>query len=210
MRTQKIMLSAAVTLSTFVISIGLLEFSNYLYLAVPPLKQNISSVEFGNIGTYQATETKMEMPENPKEKYVHKEFSVPGEDGYYYVIGTPELENKPKGFKDFDYFEINTYRIDEKTAKPVSIKPNGYVYASKPFDFEQLKLDDQKISFTTKAQNGIYYQLDGKLVDEKIVVEDSDGEAYTDTVAIKGLLTKWKNGVKIAEAKVKLGFTIGC
>jgi hypothetical protein len=141
---------------------------------------------------------------------VHREFTEPVEDGYYYLIGTPAIENKPKGFKDFDYFGLETYRFEPKTYKRIPVKPNGFVYTNRLLHFARLKISGKQISFTTESQNGVSYRLEGKFVDEIITVKTSYGEDEMETVVIKGLLTKWKNGVKIAEAKVNFGFTIGC
>jgi hypothetical protein len=211
MRLQKIIMCAAAALTGFALSVVLLEIGSYLYSELQPLKLNVSNVEPIPIATYQPPVIKKEPPKTSEDKkYVHKEFSEPGEDGYYYIIGTPAMENKPKGFKDFDYFHLVTYRIEEKTYKRVPVKPNGWFSTNISFNFARLKISGKKISFTTETQKGVFYQLEGRFVDETITVKDSYGKDYTDTVAIKGLLTKWKNGVKIAEAKVNFGFTIGC
>jgi hypothetical protein len=206
MRLQKIIMSAAAALTAFGASVGLLGIGSYLYSALQSSKLNISNIEPVTIPTYQPPVIKTEQPETSEvEKYVHKQFSEPGEDGYYYLIGTPA-----KGFKDFDYFMLDTYRIEEKTYKRVPVKPTGWFSANISFNFARLRISGKKISFTTETQKGVFYRLEGRFVDEPITVKDSDGEDYADTVAVKGLLTKWKNGVKIAEAQVNFGFTIGC
>jgi hypothetical protein len=210
MRLQKIIICAAAALTGFAAGTGPVEIGRYLYSAWQPSKPNVSTTEPVPVTLYQPPEIKKEAPQPSEEKYVHKEFSEPGEDGYYYLIGTPAFRNKPKGFKDFDYFMLDTYRIEEKTYRRVPVKPNGFLWTNSFFDFARLKISGSKISFTTKTQKGVFYRLEGRFVDETIPVKDSDGEDYADTVAIKGLLTKWKNGVKIAEAQVNLGFTIGC
>ena len=211
MNLPKIILSAAVALTTFGAGVGLLEIGSYLYSALQPLKLNVSNIEPVPIAIYQPPVIKKEPTKTTEDKkYIHKEFSEPGENGYYYLIGTPAIGNKPKGFKDFDYFQLETYRIEEKTYKHVPVRPNGWVYTNRLFDFARLKISGKKISFTTETQKGVFYQLEGRFVDETITVKDSDGEDVADTIVIKGLLTKWKNGVKIAESKVNFGFTIGC
>ena len=204
-------MSAAAALTAFAASVGLLEIGSYLYSAWQPSRLNISNIEPVPIAVYPLPEIEKEQSQTPEdEKYVHREFSEPGEDGYYYLIGTPAIRNKPKGFKDFEHFHLSTYRIEEKIYKRIPVKSNGFVYTNRPFDFARLKISGKQLSFTTETENGVFYRLEGKFVDEIITVKDSDGEDYTDTVALKGLLTKWKNGVKIAEAKVNFGFTIGC
>ena len=209
MRLPNIILSAATALTAFAASVGLVGIVSYLSapLAIPKL--NVIRINFAPMVTNQPPVIKKEpMPED--KPYVHKEFSEPGEDGYYYIIGTPKLENNPKGFKDFRHFELSKYRLEEKTHNRIPVRPIGAVYTNISFDFARLEISGKKISFTTVTQNGVFYRLEGKLVDETITVKDSDGEDYSDTVAVKGILTKWKNGVKIAEAKVNFGYTIGC
>jgi hypothetical protein len=56
----------------------------------------------------------------------------------------------------------------------------------------------------------VSYQFDGKFVDEEIKLKDEYGEEYTETVYLKGRLTKWRDGKKIAEAKVRFGISHGC
>jgi hypothetical protein len=41
-------------------------------------------------------------------------------------------------------------------------------------------------------------------------LKDSSGEEYSVDAVLKGRLTKWRNGVKIAEAKVKFAMSHGC
>jgi hypothetical protein len=210
MRLQKFIISAAAMLTAFAGSVGLLEIGRYLYSPLPPSKLVVSNIEPVSIADYQPV-IKQEVPETPEaKKYVHKEFDEPGEDGYYYLIGTPAFDYKPKGFKDFDHFSLNTFRIEKKNYQRVPVKPNGWFSANITVNFARLKISGKKISFTTETQKGVFYRLEGNFVDETMTVKDSDGEDYTDTVAIKGLLTKWKYGVKIAEAKVNFGYTIGC
>jgi hypothetical protein len=211
MRLQKIIICASAALTGFAVSTGLLEIGSYLFSALQPSKLNVSNVALIPTATYKPPAVKKKQPQTSEDnKYVHKEFSEPGEDGYYYIIGTPAIGNKPKGFKDFDYFQLETYRLEKETYKRVPVKPNGWFSTNISFNFARLKISGKKISFTTETQKGVFYQLKGEFIDETITVKDSTGEDYADTVAIKGLLTKWKNGVKIAEAKVNLGFTIGC
>src|SRR5688572_21693396 len=112
MRLQKIIMCVAAALTGSALSVGLLEIGSYLYSELQPLKLNVSNVEPIPIATYQPPVIKKEQPKTSEDKkYVHKEFSEPGEDGYYYLIGTSAIGNKPKGFKDFDYFQLETYRI---------------------------------------------------------------------------------------------------
>jgi len=211
MRIGKIIISAVAAIAAFGVSLGIVETCNYLSSFLQAFNPNIAKIETAPTIFNEQMLIEAEQPKIAEsDEYVHKEFSEFGEDGYYYIIGTPKIGENPKGFKDFEYFSLDTVRIEEKTYKIIPVKPTGIVHTKDVFNFVQLNVNDENITFTTEKRKGISYKLEGKFVEEVITVKDSDNDDYKDTVVIKGRLTKWKNGVKIAEADVNFGFTIGC
>lgn len=211
MRLQKIILCAAALLTAFGTSIGIVAVGKKSALLFAPFKPDISSIESVTVKDFQPITIESETPKKAEEKYVHRDFKKVGEDGYYYIIGTPKIDNLPRGFKDFEYF--NLYREGFYNAiKEFSdeIPQGSVVLKNDLFRFAKLTVTDNKISFTTEKQKGISYRFEGNFTDETITVKDSYGKDYTDTIAVKGTLTKYKNGVKIAEAFVNFGFTVGC
>ena len=81
---------------------------------------------------------------------------------------------------------------------------------TKRFEFSWLNIANKRISFVTQSKKGVSYQFDGKFVEEEIKLKDENDEEYTEKVVLKGRLTKWRDGKKIAESKVKFSELFGC
>ncbi|HQU85874.1 MAG TPA: hypothetical protein PKY59_22300 [Pyrinomonadaceae bacterium] len=211
MRLEKIVLCAAALLTAFGASIGIVAVVQKTASFFAPFEPEISSIGRVNVENFQSLATESKTPEKAEEIYVKREFDKTGEDGYYYIIGTSDIDDQPKGFKDFDFFELNKTGYDKKTDKFFPIKPNGSIYtANDSFNLPRLKISGEKISFTSIKRRGISYQFEGNFTDETIPAKNSIGKEYLETIALKGKLTKYKNGVKIAEAYVNFGYTVGC
>ncbi|MEP6904357.1 MAG: hypothetical protein ABJA66_21750, partial [Actinomycetota bacterium] len=128
-----------------------------------------------------------------------------GETGEYSIIG-----QNPKGFEDFDSLSITTNDYDEKLAKIIPVKPTGLIQTTKEFKFTWLNIANKRISFITQTKKGLSYQFDGKFIRQEIKLKDESGEEYTEYVLLSGHLSKWRSGVKIAEAKLKFTEFCGC
>lgn len=217
MKLQKIILCVAVALTAFGASLGLLEIGNYIRTALQPLKAEVKTIEPIVSPVYAPERIPEFKPPvftpvaeaDPAIEPAEEPFDY-GESGDYYIIG----EN-PKGFADFENLAITTHDYSEKLEKAVRVKPTGSLVMKKEFKFAWINiLTDRKskrISFETQARKGISYQFDGKFIEEEeIKYKNANGEEFTDYVVLKGRLTKWRNGVKIAEAKVKLAMSHGC
>jgi hypothetical protein len=211
MKLQKIVLSLAVSVITFGAGVGLVTIVSFLGAPSEPAKLiAISDLKPLPPNLPEPLPIKTEEPQTPEAKeYVHKEFDKPGDDGYYYLIGTPSGKT-PKGFKDFEYFELWTSEY-EGNGKETPTKPFGSVTAKLYLKIPHIKISEKKISFKTETFKSTFYQFEGKFVEELFTRRYDDGSGvYTDAVPLKGVLTKWKNGVKVAEAQVIFGYTMGC
>lgn len=208
MKLQKIILCAAVALAAFGFSLGLFEIGNYLRPAFKPLKVEIKTPQpLASPVVYPER-----IPDFPQPVFEPAEEIEPaeepddwGETGDYYIIG----EN-PKGFEDFQYLSVSTRDYSEKLEKVVAVKPYGLIETEKEFKFSWLNITGKRISFVTKTRQGVSYQFDGKFIEAEEVEYRIKDEVLTDTAVLKGRLTKWRNGKKIAEAKVKLAMSHGC
>jgi len=210
MKLQKYILCAAIALTAFGASLGLLEIGAYLRSAFAPVNFAVKEPKLlaapvvypQNIPDFKQAE-----PAPPVESEPEAEPEDWGKNGYYYIIG-----DEPQGFKDFQQLELTTHEWNEKTEKPVAVKPYGEMTANeKKFKLSWLNITGNRISFITRERRGVSYQFDGRFIDaEEVKYKTADGEEYTDAAYLKGRLTKWKNGKKIAEAKVKFGIHHGC
>lgn len=212
MKLQKIILCAAALLTAFGASLGLLEIGSYLSAAFEPLKvefklpEPIASPVYAPARRIAETKTPVPAPTAAPETAQAPEDWI--EDGYYYIIG-----DRPKGFAGFDYIRLDTHVYNKELNKFVPVKPSGWIGTEKEFfDLSRVNITNKRISLVSSTQKGISYQFDGKFIEgEEVKAKYRDGSGeYTDTVILKGRLTKWRRGVKIAEAQVKLGVTEGC
>jgi hypothetical protein len=203
MKLQKFILCAAVALTAFGVSLGLLEIGSYLRAAVQPAKREVQSVRpipaptaiLQSAEVVKAPEITPPEVSNSDADDASCEFD---EEGDYVLVG-----ESPKGFEDFDFLSIVTTFYNSKTEKVIPIKPYGWIQTTKKFSTSWLGITGKRISFITQARKGVSYKFDGKFVDEKLKLKDENGEEYTEQVLLKGRLTKWRSGVKIAESKVR-------
>jgi len=208
MKLQKFILCVAVALAAFGASLGLIELGNYVRTAFLAPK---SSAEIKPARPIPAptvivppnAEFRLStvLPASEPAEEPEYEWS---ETGDYYIAG-----KNPKDFKEFDSLSIVTREWNDEKRRLVAVKPSGGVYTSSESDsqeykFSAININGKRISIVTRERNGISYQFDGKFVDEKIKHTNADGYEYEADILLKGRLTKWRNGKKIAEAKVNL------
>jgi hypothetical protein len=211
MKLQKIILCAAIALTAFGASLGLLEIGSYLRAALlPVIKVEIKPLEPFESPVYapaRRPELKEPVSTPTEESKPEVESEYWDKIGYYYIVG-----DNPKGFANFEWLEISTYKYDDKLGKVVAVKLSGSITTKKRnFNLTKIDITGNCISIVTETQKGIVFKFDGKFVEEEEVkYKDEDGEETTDKALLKGRLTKWRNGVKIAESAVKLGYTVGC
>lgn len=212
MKLQKIVLCVAVALTAFGASLGLLEIGSYLRAAFQPLKAEIKPLRPIPVPTVIYRQPVPEIKEEPET--TPPEVSNSDEDdascgfdetGDYALYNVP-----PKGFEDFDTLSIVTTVYSDKYPDGIAVKPQGSLMMKSEFKFSRTNINDKRISFVTESKKGVSYQFDGKFVDEIVKQKTDDGEEYEQTIVLKGRLTKWLNGKKTAEAKVKFLEMCGC
>lgn len=209
MKLQKIILCIAIALTAFGASVGLLEIGGYLRGVFQPVRVEIKQVRPVAAPTivYQLPVVEYKQPEGLADS------DQPAEDEYCKFRATGDytiLGQNPKGFEDFDYLSVITSEYDEKSDKNIAVKPKGLIKTKIEFKFTWINIANKKISLVTRAKKGVSYQFDGKFVDEEATLKDENGNDYTEQVFLKGRLTKWLNGKKIAESKVKFSVMCGC
>jgi hypothetical protein len=208
MKLQKIILCVAVALTAFGASLGLLEIGSYLRAAFEPLKVELKvPIPIRSPVVYPQRIPDFKQPVFVPAEEPEEEPEDWAETGDYYIIG-----EKSKGFEDFEWLSVVTREYNEKLGKVVAVKPNGSAVTEKQeFKFSWINLTGKRISFITKSRKGVSYQFDGKFIEaEEIKQKTPSGDEYTIEAVLQGRLTKWRNGVKIAEAKVKLAISHGC
>jgi hypothetical protein len=123
------------------------------------------------------------------------------EDSEFYPDGEFYLDDKlPKEFKDFNTLSITSHdwtnATEENNYQPETVIPKGYLKTGKKYNFTKISIANRRISFETGRIKGISYSFIGKYPEIKEFDED-----WTD---LHGTLTKYKDGKKIAQIKLKL------
>lgn len=122
--------------------------------------------------------------------------------GEYYFSG-----DAPKGFADFEYLEIvaRDYENEaEEFTGGVTIAPKGFVHGKNKHKFARISIGGKQIAFETEKVGGVGYRFTGQFGGSESCLTEEE------TVALKGLLMKMKNGKKIAETKAEFDISCGC
>lgn len=196
MKFQKYVLSVAAALTACGVSIGLIEIGRYLTTnSAPEVKEEIRTVTIDELRYPQpviAPQVADNAPESETQDFITPLFSP---DGEYFIMG----DKLPKGFEDFERFEIQTADYSKATEENnwayYDIAPEGAVVTNKEFHYKKIYVSEERLSFETETIKGISYKFAGEFVSQEEV--DKGENAF-----IKGTLTKLKDGKKIAEAKV--------
>jgi hypothetical protein len=113
-------------------------------------------------------------------------------DGAFWMIGTP-----PDGFSDFSGIYLNGRRLRRLPTQALQLN-NGKI-----FHYKSLSVKRDDFSFTTETLRGVYYTFSGKFLRGGVFAElDLNDEQPV----LEGLLTKYKSGKKVAEAKLKFSY----
>lgn len=204
MKIQRFVLCSAVTLAAFGASVGLLEIVRWLGAFSEPLKIKFETPVFTLPPRVEFKPADfVDKPANvePVEEY---EWS---ETGDYYFAG-----KTPKGFENFGSLSIVTREWNYDRDRFVAVEPSGSIQARQgtkylDYQFSAININGKRVSIVTQSVKGISYQFDGKFVEEKLEYKNAAGMEIIDEVVLKGRLTKWRNGKKIADAKVN--FEVG-
>ena len=110
-------------------------------------------------------------------------------DGSFWISG-----QAPDGFLDFAGINLNAKKVRRLPSPGVQLN-NG-----KTFRFKTLSVTQERFTFTTVVLSNISYSFSGKFlkggVFEAANLDDQ-------TPVLEGALTKYRGGVKVAEAKLK-------
>jgi hypothetical protein len=110
-------------------------------------------------------------------------------DGSFWING-----GAPEGFLDFAGINLNSKKL--RRLPPAGVQLND----GKAFRFKQLSVSQERFTFTTVALSNISYSFSGKFLRGGVfAAANLDDE----TPVLEGLLTKYKGGTKVAEAKLK-------
>ena len=111
-------------------------------------------------------------------------------DGSFWILGEP-----PADFKDFGGINLNAKRLRRLN------KPGVNLTDGTQLRFLTLSVTREKLVFTTAAsKGGVSYNFDGRFLKGGVFAAANLDDQ---TPVLEGLLTKFKNGQKIADARLK-------
>jgi len=113
-------------------------------------------------------------------------------DGAFFLIGEP-----PAGFSDFSGIYLNGRRLRRIPTQSLQLN-NGKI-----FHYKTLIVKQDDFRFTTVTVGGVYYTFAGKFLRGGVFAEQ---DLYDEQPVLEGVLTKYKNGKKVADAKLKFSW----
>lgn len=113
-------------------------------------------------------------------------------DGAFWLIGEP-----PDGFSDFGGINLNARRLRRLPAQGLELN-NG-----RRFSFKTATVKQDDFRFTTVTVGGIYFTFVGKFLQGGVFATQ---DLSDEQPVLEGVLTKYKNGQKVAEAKMKFSY----
>ena len=113
-------------------------------------------------------------------------------DGSFWIIG-----EHPNGFSDFGGINLNGKRLRRLPSQGMQLM-NG-----KTFNYKTLTVRQNNFSFTTVTVRGVYYTFAGKFLRGGVFAEQ---DLFDEQPVLEGVLTKYKGGKKVAEAKLKFSY----
>lgn len=109
--------------------------------------------------------------------------------GAFWISGDP-----PAGFSDFSAINLNMRQLRRLPTSGVQLN-NGT-----SFRFRTITVKQNNFTFTTATLRGVSYSFSGKFLKGGDFAATWMGE---EEPALEGVLTKFKNGKKVADAKLK-------
>jgi hypothetical protein len=169
-------------IAAFAVAGGLLEVGRYFWLdevkadAVPPVYELVEPAPY-------------EHPAGTEDYYLF--------DGDFYIVN-----DRPEAFEDFEALFIETGDFFAATKNKddfLAAEPTGFIFTDRKYNFKTISLGNKKLSFETEAVDGISYKFNGSYIEDELT-QEGDYAAHS---LIEGILTKLRNGKKIAEMKAK-------
>ncbi|HEV2837154.1 MAG TPA: hypothetical protein VGW58_17680 [Pyrinomonadaceae bacterium] len=113
-------------------------------------------------------------------------------DGAFFLTGEP-----PSGFSDFSGIYLNGRRLRRIPTQSLQLN-NGKI-----FHYKTLVVKQDDFRFTTVTVGSVSYTFSGKFLRGGIFAEQ---DLYDEQPVLEGVLTKYKNGKKVADAKLKFSW----
>ena len=113
-------------------------------------------------------------------------------DGAFFLIGQP-----PEGFSDLEGIYLNGRRLRRLPSQAYRTNNN------KAFYYKVLVVKRDDFHFTTATVGGVSYSFVGKFLRGGVFAEQ---DLNDEQPVLEGVLTKYKNGNKVAEAKMKFSY----
>ena len=113
-------------------------------------------------------------------------------DGSFWIVGTP-----PNEFSDFSAINLNAKKLRRIPA------PGYQTNDGKSFRFKSLVVKRDNFTFTTVAVRGVSYGFTGKFLKGGNFAAAWNGD---EDPVLEGTLTKFRDGKKVAEAKLKFSY----
>jgi len=113
-------------------------------------------------------------------------------DGSFWIVGTP-----PNEFSDFSAINLNAKKLRRIPA------PGYQTNDGKSFRFKTLVVKRDNFTFTTVAVRGVSYGFTGKFLKGGNFAAAWSGD---EDPVLEGTLTKFRDGKKLAEAKLKFSY----
>ena len=113
-------------------------------------------------------------------------------DGAFWIIGTA-----PNEFSDFGGINLNSKKLRRLPASGVDSTKGRH------YRFKTVTIQPNNFTFTTVSLGGVSYSFTGKFLKGGVFAE----AMLDDTIPVlEGILTKYKNGLKVAEANLKFSY----
>jgi len=120
--------------------------------------------------------------------------------GYFSLVGKPPAE-----FKNFDTIQYWS-REDEQTGPDISSRMSGVnETGGVVYRYATISVTRQAFVFTTKSVRGVSYKFSGRFLRSDFV----GAEMNFERPVLVGMLSKYRNGKRVAEAAVKLSYFAG-
>jgi hypothetical protein len=113
-------------------------------------------------------------------------------DGSFWVIGAA-----PNGFSDFGGINLNGRRLRRLPSQGLQLMDGT------TFHYKTLTVKQNNFSFTTVTIRDVYYTFAGKFLRGGVFAEQ---DLFDEQPVLEGVLTKYKAGKKVAEAKLKFSY----
>src|SRR2546423_2803958 len=113
-------------------------------------------------------------------------------DGSFWIVGTP-----PSEFSDFSAINLNAKKLRRIPA--TGLQTND----GKTYRFKTLTVKRDNFTFTTVALGGVSYSFAGKFLKGGNFAATWLGD---ESPVLEGMLTKFRAGKKVAEAKLKFSY----